>query len=99
MDGSRPRLWPDAVLSHWSAAALWLIRPNSRTMIDVTVPRKGRSWKGIRRHYSLLPADERTIEEGIPVTTVPRTILDLAATEISRHRREPPARVRIPPTL
>ena len=29
----------------------------------------------------LLPADERTVEEGIPVTTVPRTIFDLAATE------------------
>lgn len=72
---------PEAVLSHWSAAHLWMIRPNSRTVIDVTVPRKSRSWKGIRRHHSSLPADERTVEEGIPVTTVPRTILDLAATE------------------
>jgi len=72
---------PDAVLSHWSAAHLWMIRPNSRTRIDVTTPRKSRSWKGIRRHHSPLPADEITVEEGIPVTTVPRTILDLAATE------------------
>jgi very-short-patch-repair endonuclease len=72
---------PDAVLSYWSAAHLWMIRPNSRSIIDVTVPRKSRSWKGIRRHHSHLPEDERTIEEGIPVTTVPRTILDLAATE------------------
>jgi very-short-patch-repair endonuclease len=72
---------PDAVLSHWSAAALWMIRPNSRSIIDVTTPQKSRSWKGIRRHHSLLPADEATVEEGIPVTTVPRTILDLAATE------------------
>jgi very-short-patch-repair endonuclease len=72
---------PEAVLSHWSAAALWMIRPNSRSRIDVTTPRKSRSWKGVRRHHSPLPEDERTIEEGIPVTTVPRTILDLAATE------------------
>jgi very-short-patch-repair endonuclease len=71
----------EAVLSHWSAANLWMIRPNSRTIIDVTIPRKGRSWKGIRRHQADLPADEVTIEEGIPLTTVPRTILDLAATE------------------
>ena len=71
---------PGAVLSHWSAAHLWMIRPNSRSRIDVTVPRKSRSWKGIRRHHSHLPEDERTVEEGIPVTTVPRTILDLAAT-------------------
>ena len=72
---------PEAVLSHWSAAALWMIRPNSRSIIDVTTPHKSRSWKGIRRHHASLPPDERTIEEGIPLTTVPRTILDLAATE------------------
>ena len=72
---------PDAVLSHWSAAALWMIRPNSRSIIDVTDPIKSRSWDGIRRHHKALPADEVTVEEGIPVTTVPRTIFDLAATE------------------
>ncbi|MGN6275895.1 MAG: type IV toxin-antitoxin system AbiEi family antitoxin domain-containing protein [Solirubrobacterales bacterium] len=72
---------PEAVLSHWSAAALWMIRPNSRTRIDVTVSHRSRSSDFIRRHISDVPADERTAEEGIPVTTVPRTILDLAATE------------------
>jgi very-short-patch-repair endonuclease len=72
---------PEAALSHYSAAALWMIRPSSKSMIDVTTPRKSRSWKGIRRHHSPLPADERTVEEGIPVTSVPRTIFDLAATE------------------
>jgi very-short-patch-repair endonuclease len=72
---------PNAVLSHWSAAALWGIRPNSRSAVDVTTPEKSRSWKGIRRHHSPLPADEITVEEGIPVTTVPRTIFDMAATE------------------
>jgi very-short-patch-repair endonuclease len=72
---------PEAVLSHWSAAALWMIRPNSRSIIDVTCAHKSRTWKRIRRHHKPLPADEVTTEEGIPVTTVPRTILDLAATE------------------
>ncbi len=72
---------PEAVLSHWSAAAMWMIRPNSRTRIDVTVPRRSRSSERIHRHISQLPADERTAEKGIPVTTMPRTILDLAATE------------------
>lgn len=72
---------PEAVLSHWSAAALWMIRPGSRSIVDVTTPRKSRSWDGIRRHHKALPADEVTVEEGIPVTTVPRTIFDLAATE------------------
>jgi predicted transcriptional regulator of viral defense system len=72
---------PGAVLSHWSAAALWMIRPNSRARIDVTVPHRSRSSERIRRHISQVPDEERTIEEEIPVTTVPRTILDLAATE------------------
>jgi hypothetical protein len=72
---------PEAVLSHWSAAALWMIRPNSRTRIDVTVPDRSRSSDLIRRHISEVPADERAAERGIPVTTVPRTIFDLAATE------------------
>jgi very-short-patch-repair endonuclease len=58
-----------------------MIRPNSRSVIDVTAPRKGRSWAGIRRHHSPLLADEITVEEGVSVTSVPRTILDLAATE------------------
>jgi very-short-patch-repair endonuclease len=72
---------PDAVLSHWSAAALWMIRPNSRSIVDVTCPHKSRTWDGIKRHHKALPVDEVTVEEGIPVTTVPRTIFDLAATE------------------
>jgi very-short-patch-repair endonuclease len=72
---------PNAVLSHWSAAALWMIRPNARSAIDVTTPHKSRSWDGIRRHHKALPPDEVTVKDGIPVTTVPRTIFDLAATE------------------
>ena len=72
---------PEAVLSHWSAAALWMIRPTSRSAIDITTPQKSRSWAGIKRHHKALPIDEVTAKEGIPVTTVPRTIFDLAATE------------------
>ncbi|HET7119932.1 MAG TPA: hypothetical protein VFI17_01630 [Solirubrobacterales bacterium] len=72
---------PDAALSHWSAAALWMIRPNGRSRIDVTVPHRSRSSKLVRRHVSKVPADERTSWEGVPVTSFPRTILDLAATE------------------
>lgn len=72
---------PDAVLSCYSAAALWRLRSTSRTRIDVTVPHATRSSELIRRHVSLVPPDERMVHEGIPVTTVPRTIFDLAATE------------------
>jgi very-short-patch-repair endonuclease len=44
-------------------------------------PGQERTWDGIRRHHKALPPDEVTVKDGIPVTTVPRTIFDLAATE------------------
>jgi very-short-patch-repair endonuclease len=72
---------PATVLSHWSAAALWKIRSNGRNRIDVTVAHRSRSSKGIYRHVSLVPPDERAVEEGISVTSVHRTIFDLAAHE------------------
>lgn len=68
----------NAVVSHRSAAAVWRIRPLGPGPIHVTTPRKWRSNAGIRRHCSHLPTDELTIVDGIPVTTVPRTILDLS---------------------
>ncbi|HEX6752360.1 MAG TPA: type IV toxin-antitoxin system AbiEi family antitoxin domain-containing protein, partial [Solirubrobacterales bacterium] len=71
---------PGAVLSHFSAAALWGVRPTSRTQIDVTTRHRSRSSPVIRRHLAALPDDERTAVDGIPVTTVPRTVFDLAAT-------------------
>ena len=69
---------PGAVLSHRSAAALWRIRPPSSGPIEVTVPTKSDSRGDIRRHSASLPADEVTTHHGIPVTTVPRTVFDLA---------------------
>jgi hypothetical protein len=69
----------DAVLSHRSGARLWRIRSSEGVRIDVTVPRSRRSRAGIQVHHSSLPADEVTVENGIPVTTVPRTLFDLAA--------------------
>lgn len=68
-----------AVLSHASAAALWGIRGSSG-QFHVTTDRKRRSSASIRRHCSLLPEDEKTTVDDIPVTTVPRTIFDMAAT-------------------
>lgn len=70
---------PGAVLSHRSAAALWGIRGATSRAIEVTTPKKSRSRGGIQRHFAVLPSDEVTTERGIPVTTVPRTLLDLAA--------------------
>jgi hypothetical protein len=71
---------PSAVLSHRSAAALWGLRADDRTSIDVTAPnRRGRVPARIdaHRHNSLRPQD-RTSVRGIPCTNVSRTLLDLA---------------------
>jgi predicted transcriptional regulator of viral defense system len=67
-----------AVLSHRDAASLWGIRPNARPLIEITSPSSQRRRRGIQFHRSSLPADETTSHDGIPVTTVPRTLFDLA---------------------
>lgn len=68
----------DAALSNFSAAALRGIRQSSRSRIDVTVPSSRRGQRGIQFHRSVLQLDEVTIVNGIPVTTVARTLLDLS---------------------
>lgn len=70
---------PGAVLSHGPAAALWRLRPEGAGRIDVTLARKRRQRDRVRFHHTPIPPDERTVLYGIPVTTVPRTLLDLAA--------------------
>ncbi|HWH93132.1 MAG TPA: type IV toxin-antitoxin system AbiEi family antitoxin domain-containing protein [Baekduia sp.] len=72
----------EAVLSRRSAAALWGIRPASGGKIDVTVrPDRGRRpGDDIRRSESGIVFPRfATVVDGIPVTTVAWTLLDLAA--------------------
>ena len=66
------------VLSHWSAATLWRMRRGRGPRSHVTAPRKRRRSRAITFHHAHLPDDEMTIEQGIPVTTPARTLLDLA---------------------
>jgi very-short-patch-repair endonuclease len=71
---------PGAALSHRDAAVMWDLRQSNSAVIDVTVPsQNGRRRPGIRIHRSArLRSDEVTVHRGIPVTTVARTLLDLA---------------------
>ena len=78
---------PDAAASHRSAAELWGIRPDASPQVEVTVPRWRPHRPGIRVHHSVLRPDEVTTREGVPVTTVPRTLLDLSAV-VSRRQLE-----------
>jgi very-short-patch-repair endonuclease len=70
--------WPGALLSHRSAAALWgVLRQASR--IEVTAPRACRPRRGIVLHRSRVIDDEdRAVVDAIPVTSVARTLVDLA---------------------
>lgn len=68
---------PRAVLSHRDAAALHGIRPSNRRLIEVTVPKWRRAPDGIQIHTAPIRDDERTMIDGIPVTTAFRTLLDL----------------------
>jgi len=70
-----------AVLSHVSAAALWGIRHSSSAYAHVTVPTAGgrRRRRAIIVHRSLtLGAADVDVREAITVTSVSRTLLDLA---------------------
>lgn len=74
---------PDAVLSHRSAACLHEILDDSRSRVDVIAPnRRGRAPHGIAAHRdgTLAPVDRVEID-GIPSTSLARTLLDIAATE------------------
>ncbi len=78
---------PGAVLSHRSAAELWRLGPREGAGVDISINRARARRKGIVVHRSALGPDEITIVDGIPVTTVARTLLDLAA-ELTRRQLE-----------
>lgn len=71
---------PGTVLSHRSAAALHDLRRSDRRGVDVTTPSgNGRSRLGIDAHRaSTLATEDWTTVNGIPTTSVARTLLDLA---------------------
>jgi hypothetical protein len=68
---------PGAALSHRSAAELWGFGPPWRGAVEVTVPAQRRP-PGVIVHRSLTLASHVATHHGIPVTTVARTLIDLA---------------------
>ena len=100
----RGRLWaavlacggPDAAaLSHRSAAALWDLLPPPSGPVDVTSRRRSASTARLRVHRGNTLA-EVADHDGLPLTTVARTLIDLAdvlaphALERTVHRAAPP---------
>jgi hypothetical protein len=71
-------VWP-AVASHGSAAYLWGLYRYAPERIDVTAPIRRRAKREFVVHFSsILAPEDRREGEGIPVTSVPRVLLDLA---------------------
>jgi very-short-patch-repair endonuclease len=69
---------PEALASHRAAGWLWGILRGSQP-IEVTAPRGRKPGKGFVVHRSRLVHDEdRAMRQGIPVTSLARTIVDLA---------------------
>jgi very-short-patch-repair endonuclease len=79
---------PNALLSHRSAAALQALRPNWTGPIEVTVVGHRTGPPGVLVHNvrSLHPGDYDLVA-GIPVTSVPRTLLDYAAVSDEQYVR------------
>ena len=71
---------PGAVLSHRSAAMLWDLRQGATPIPDVSVPRSRERRPGIRMHRPRrLDRRDITVVDGFRVTTVARTLADMAA--------------------
>lgn len=71
-------VWP-AVASHGSAAYLWGIYRYAPDRIDVTAPIRRRAKREFVVHFSsILAPEDRGEREGVPVTSVPRLLMDLA---------------------
>jgi very-short-patch-repair endonuclease len=72
---------PGSSLTDRSAANLHGLLPDRRSVVDVATPRGGgRNRASFIAHRRTLRREEVTTVRGIPVTTVERTLLDIAAT-------------------
>ena len=71
---------PGAALSHRSAAHLWGLRSNAAGRLEVTIGWNQTGPTGVRTYRTrMLDPRDLTVIDGTPVTTVARTLLDLAA--------------------
>lgn len=70
---------PGTVASHRSAGHLWELDGCSELILEISGPRRLRSSKVIAHRTPAVPILDTTEVDGIPVTKIERTVLDLAA--------------------
>jgi hypothetical protein len=66
------------VASHFAAGWLWRLLRSCPDTIEVTVPKRRRAKRPYVVHEANVASRDRGVRDGIPVTAVPRTLLDLA---------------------
>lgn len=75
-----------AVLSHESALLLYGLTDLLPVEIHLSVPRTAsRRLPGVRFHTARLEAEEITRRQGLPVTTLPRTLADLIRSGVAEE--------------
>jgi len=80
------RTGPDSAISHESALAIYDFSDALPFEVHVTVPREAsRRRYDIRQHTNELHEDEITFRAGLAVTTVARTIADVAASGLAEE--------------
>jgi len=76
----------NAVVSHESALVLYGLTDLMPAEIHLTVPRTAsRRLPGVRFHTARLEGKEVTHRQGLPVTTLPRTIVDLIRSGVAEE--------------
>lgn len=72
----------DSLLSHRSAAWLWGLTKRWTPIVEVTAASPRATREEIRVHSAAaITQEDRSMHEGIPVTAIPRTLLDYAVVD------------------
>ena len=78
---------PEAVISHDSALALYDLSDRLPDQVHVTIPRTGsRRRPELKLHTNQLKPEDATSYEGLPVTTVSRTLVDVATAGLAEEQ-------------
>jgi predicted transcriptional regulator of viral defense system len=81
------RAGPDAVISHESALAVYGLSDHLPSWTHLIIPRTAsRRRTGLRLHTHQLQGSEITHREGLPLTTVPRTLADISAAGLAEEQ-------------
>jgi very-short-patch-repair endonuclease len=77
------------VASHWSAGWVWgLLRSRPSGKFHVTATTRRHRRKDFHVHFAALAPEDTTVLDDVPVTSLARTILDLAALDPTRTEKD-----------